>query len=377
MSDRIDRLAGAGFRSPLGESAEGLQQTRGSWQGESVEVAPRDATSLLADAKEELAMAMSEQMEVKDIEERQVEDPGTYGERVNEIEGVWGMLQEQLPDLDLDALRGLLEHFLEQTDPSDEDIRRLVDQQFSDPSHAFAALDTIAGQLRTAGRDELATRVIAARDRLQAERGPDIRAGLNVTAAAFELADGDRQEAAALRDLYRASVFATSGPAGLYRGIIEQFGVEGFADRLRFLTRATADDLAAEGPSVEPARLQQLLGDLSTLRVLDTVHDRCKLAVTRLSQQGQDGLTPTGMLQVLLPLTTDPMVGPNKLLAVPDGLGVPADQFEIRVGVLRESRDILAMVPVTVYRDGDVRAAVLRAAQEAMDLTIEQEENAV
>ena len=57
MSDRIDRLAGAGFRSPLGESAEGLQQPRGSWQGESVEVAPRDATSLLADAKEELAMA--------------------------------------------------------------------------------------------------------------------------------------------------------------------------------------------------------------------------------------------------------------------------------------------------------------------------------
>ncbi len=47
---------------------------------------------------------MSEEMEVNDIKEREIEEEGTgYADRVNEIEGAWKMLEEQLPDLDLNG----------------------------------------------------------------------------------------------------------------------------------------------------------------------------------------------------------------------------------------------------------------------------------
>ena len=374
MADRMDALSGTALRGPAGSSPEDAPTARGTWQGEAVLVAPPSVESLLDDAKEELTFAIAEQMEIKDIEDRSVEESGSYGERVNEIEGVWKLLDEQLPDLDLDALRALLENFLEQETLSEDDISRMVQERFGDPSHTYAALDTLASELRGHGREEMADRTAAVRDRMLQDNGPAIRAGLNVSATAFEVAAGDRAAAAELRDLYRTTVLAAPGPAGVYRGMIQQFGVDGFSDHLRFLTRAVGDDLAAAGPSVEPARLQELLEDLSALRVLDTAHDRCAQLARRVNQQGPVTLTPTEVLQNLLPLTEEPINGPAKLLALADRLGIPADRYDTRVALLRESRDVLAALPVAVYRDGDARMTLLRAVQEAMDITIEQEE---
>ncbi|MEJ0017904.1 MAG: type III secretion system gatekeeper subunit SctW [Acetobacteraceae bacterium] len=257
---------------------------------------------------------------------------------------------------------------------SEDDILRMVGERFGDPTHADVAMDGLEKALHLAGRDELADRVTGARARFQAEQGPAIRAGLNVTGAAFEIAAGDKAAAGELRDLYRATVFGKPGPAGLYRGMIGQFGVEGFTDRLRFLTHAAGDDLAAEGPSVDPARLQELIRDLSTLRVLDTVHERCTELANRLDRQNQVRLAPTDVLQALLPLTEETVNGPSKILAVPEKLDIPASRLDAQITLLREAREVMTIMPVAIYRDMDARAALLRGMQEAMDITIEREE---
>ena len=377
MSDRIDGIANT-FRMPTEHSQqETLQDPQGNWHGESVEVGPRDALSLLQDAKEELTTLMSEEMEVKDIKEREIEEKEFgYADRVNEIEGAWKMLEEQLPDLDLNALHDLLEEFMGAGDLSEDDIRRMVGEKFKDPSHAFAAMQGLEQALRTVGRDEMADRVASVREQFAAEHGPSIRAGLNITKTALEISGGDRVAAGELRDLYRSTVFGKPGPSGLYRGIIDQFGVEGFADRMRFLTRAVGDDLVAEGPSVDPARLQELIRDLSTLRVLDTVHERCDQLTARLERQNQVKVETTDVMQSLLPLTEETVNGPSKIIAVPEKLGIPETRLDARITLLREARDVMALMPVAIYRDADARGAVLRAMQEAMDITIEQEEAA-
>jgi type III secretion protein W len=374
MADRIEGLSGPAFRSPGGTPEETLPDTRGTWQGETVEVGPRDAASLLADAMEELTFALAEEMEVKEIKERKVEEEeDAFGDRVHEIHGVWKMLEEQLPDLDLEALRELFEELVG-TDASEEEIARKVGERFRDPTHADAALDGLEKALRAAGDTALADRVATVRERFRAENGPAIRAGLNVTGAVMEVAAGDRAAAGELRDLYRATVFGVPGPAGLYRGIISQFGIDGFADRIRFLTRAAGDDLAAAGPSVDPVRLQELIRDLSALRVLDTVHERCGTLAARLERQNGVTVTPTDLLQHLLPLTEETVSGPSKPLGLPERLGLPASPPEAGIMLLREAREVMGMMPVAIYRDMDARAAVLRGMQEAMDIMIEREE---
>lgn len=375
MSDRIDSISNLTYRPSTDQSETGLQDTTGTWQGETVEVGPRDALSLLDDAKEEITTLVSEEMEIKDIKERKVEEPDhTYSERVNEIEGAWKMLEEQLPDLDLNALHDLFEEFMEAGDLSEEEIQRRVSEKFPDPSHAFMAMQGLDDALRINGREEMAERVGTVRERFMSENGPSIRAGLNVSKTAMEISGGDRAAAQELRDLYRSTIFGTPGPSSVYRGIIDQYGMDGFGERLRFLTKAVGDDLSSEGPSIDRARLQELIRDLSTLRVLDTVHERCGQLTDRLERQNHVKVEPTNVMQALLPLTEEPVNGPSKIIAIPEKLGIPQTQIEARITLFREAREVMGMLPVAIYRDMDARGSVLRAMQEAMDIAIEQEE---
>ena len=372
MSDRIDAAAAATSRAridptPLGAGAIAT----GEWRGQAVQIEPK-AGSLLENAKEELTFAHSETIESKEISAREITEAGHT--RVEDIEDLDGYF-DRLPHFNRAELQALLRD-LRQSEPDEDAILAQVGARFDDPSHAYAALDLAEQALRRDNLTELADRVGAARARLLAEQGPAIRAGLNVSIAADAAADGDRQGAAELRDYYRSTVFGAPSPAALYGEIVGKFGVEGFAQRVGFLTRALGDDLAAAGSSVEPARLRQILDGLSALRVLDTVHDRADQLAGRLQRVSQVTVTPTEVMRQLLPLTTEPVSGPSKINPIPGRLGVPATKLPAQIGLLRETRDIMAMLPPVLYRDMDARAAVLRGVQEAMDILIEREEAA-
>jgi type III secretion protein W len=371
MSDRIDAFGNAALRygKDEAEATEGGAAT-GIWSGEGVRLEPPDALSLLEDAKEELTFMHEERMESKSIEERNLrsEDEGP-SERVERIRQV----MEQLPDLDsheLDVFRAALQ--ASKCDAAE--VLRQMRERFSDPSHGHAALQYAEQEFRGGGELELADRVAEARAQFEAEEGPAIRAGLNVSKAAFEVAEGDRAAAAELRDSYRAAVFGKPGPSGIYKGIIDRVGIEGFPAQVKFLTRALGDDLGAAGPSVERPQLRELLENLYALRTLDTVHERCGELAGRVKRLCGTELAPTTVMQRLLPLTEETVSGPSKIKGIPEQVGVPARRLDAQILFLREAQGIMAMMPPAVYRDLDARFSVLGGIQEAMDLVIEREE---
>ncbi|MER8982445.1 TyeA family type III secretion system gatekeeper subunit [Mesorhizobium sp. M0870] len=187
---------------------------------------------------------------------------------------------------------------------------------------------------------------------------------------------GDQSVGAELHDFYRATLSSGPGPLRLYREILNKFGVEGFARHIAFLTRTLGQDIASAGPSVEPARLREILGGLSALRVLDTVHEFCEKMVDRIQRRSMIDITATGVMQQLLPLVEDAVPSPSKIIPIPERFGISAVQLDLHIAVLRESRNLLAMIPVGVYRDMEARKKTLRAVEAAMDLRIEQEESA-
>jgi type III secretion protein W len=377
MSERIDRTA-APVRT-VTETPDGPQEgAAGSWRGEAVRIAAPDIASLLDNAKEELSFAHSSRMERKSIQERRITraERGQQAERQEQLEERQVHLDEytgRLPDFDQRRYASMLED-LRKSGEGMEGILRRARERFPDPSHAFAALDLAQNRFREEGDGERARLLAAARDRLAEENGEAIRAGLNVSVAAFEFAEGNREAAADLRERYRETVFSEPGPSGLYRGIIAKFGAEGFPSHIRFLSRAVGDDLGAAGPSVEPARLHELVRDLSALRVLDTVHERCAQLAERVARQAGAVVTVTEIMRQLLPLTEEVVAGPSKLIGLPAQVGIPEDRIEAQIAFLREAREIVAMLPPGLFRDVDARFAVLRAAQEALDVLIEREE---
>jgi len=327
---------------------------------------------MLADAKEEMTFAHSERMEHKSMRDRKVTAPNeAMIERIAKIQEIEDWL-ERLPDLDPEQAQA----FLDEARRGGQDSGALLGrarERFGDPSHAFAALDIVEQVLRRENPD-VASAAGAAREALLEAEGPAIRAGINVSAAAFEAAGQDRTAVAELRELYREVVLGNPVPAAIYRGILQHFGTEDFPDRLRFLTRALGDDLAAAGPSVEPAKLRETLEGLSGLRVLDTAHERCGLLARRVGKLC--GITPpvTEVMRVLLPLTEQTSHGPGTVGSIPSQLGIPEGRLDARILMMGEARAVMALLPVGIYRDQDNRFAVLRSLQDAMDTLIEREE---
>lgn len=369
MSERIETGSATAARLPTDLDRSAPEQATGSWAGEQVEMQP-DALSLLMDAKEELTFAHSERVESKSIEERNVEE--AHGDVVERVQRIQEML-DKLPDLDPRAIEAFSAE-MRAARASGQRILEALQERFSDPSHQYAALQAAGEDARQAGDTEMAARLNEAAQRLEAQAGPAIRAGLNVSRTAMEAADGDRNAAAELRDSYREAVFGRPGPAGVYKGILDRFGTEGFAGRIGFLTRAAGDELAAAGPSVPPTRLRELLADLSALRMLDTAHERASVLSRRVGQVAGVEIATVEVMRRLLPFTEDAVGGAAKLLAVPEQCGVPAARLDAQILFIRETRDLLALMPAGIFRDMDARFSVLAGAQEAMDRLIEREE---
>lgn len=336
-------------------------------------LAPPDAATLLANAKEELTFAMSEKLESRTLKERKVSAPGeAMVERIQKIQEIEEWL-ERLPDLD----PGETAAFLEEARRGGRDAQALLGrarERFGDPSHAFAALDIGEQALRREGRTEEADAAARARETLLEAEGPAVRAGINISVAAFEAAKADRGAAAELRDLYRQVVLGNPAPAAMYRAILEKFGTEDFAGRLAFLTRAVGDDLRAAGPSIEPAQLRETIDGLSGLRVLDTAHDRCATLAKRLGRLC--GVTPpvTEVMRALLPLSEQTTQGPGTVMPILRQVGLPDKRLDAQILMMREARGVMAALPTGIFRDQDTRFAVLRSMQEAMDSLIEREE---
>lgn len=345
----------------------------GSWRGEAVRLATPTHATLLEQAKEERTFGFSEAMELKGLAERKISEDRRAPplSAVHEIEAYF----ERLPCFDRAELQGLLRD-IRSDDSALQDILRKVRRRFADPSYAYAALDLAARELRREGLDQLAIRTDGAKAQLMAEQEVAVRAGLNISVAASELAAGDQGLAAELRDFYRATVSSNPGPLRVYKEILRKSGVEGFAWHVAFLTRALGEDIASAGPSVEPARLCEILSGLSVLRVLDTVHESCKKMVERMRRRNIIDITAAGVMWQLLPLVEDTVPGPSKVIPIPERLGIPPIHLGLQIAVLRDSRNLLAMIPIGVYRDLEARESTLRAVEEAMDILIEQEESA-
>lgn len=370
MSDRIDAVGHTTLRHDNAEAEAAPGGATGTWHGEGVRLEAPDALSLLEDAKEELTFMHQERMESKSIEERNLRNEDeSKSERVQRIRE----MLEQLPDLDSDELDAFRAALLAGKCDAAATLREMR-ERFSDPSHGHAALQYAEHELRAGGEAELADRVAEARAQMEAEEGPAIRAGLNVTKAAFETAEGDRAAAAGLRESYRTAIFGKPGPSGVYKGIIDRVGVEGFSAQVKFLTRALGDDLGAAGPSVERPQLRELLENLYALRTLDTVHERCGELAGRVKRLCGTEVAPTAVMQRLLPLTEETVSGPSKIKGIPEQVGVPARRLDAQILFLREAQGVMAMMPPAVYRDMDARFSVLGGIQEAMDLLIEREE---
>ena len=166
---------------------------------------------------------------------------------------------------------------------SADSLLRELARGSTDATHQFAMLDLLE-QMLGEGEGELAQLVKDARAQLMAEKGPDVKAGLNL-AQEVNARAATPDEMQGLRDLYRSEVIGFSKPQDCFRSLLAARGEAGLKDAISFLLAGCGADLAASNPSMDPVQLRRILLDLQCVDVLQTVLGDLDKLGARMQQQ--------------------------------------------------------------------------------------------
>ncbi len=245
--------------------------SNGNYRGDVVKLQP-DAKSLL-DAAEELTFKVSEYQE-KNISKRKVlDDFGT----VSEVQALVEEYLKKVPELEKQQkLKDLVSNLTKQSVGVSQQLQAYLNSYSSDVSEQFVALSQVKKQL--AGKPEakaLLALIDASLTKMAKEQGSKIKAGLIIYETALEFSsDKDIGDIQGLRDFYRDSVLDYQGLGDAYQNVLQRFGDKKITKAIGFLLKGLSADLQVQGSSVEASKLQQVMGDMNKLRIINGMHEQ-------------------------------------------------------------------------------------------------------
>jgi type III secretion system YopN/LcrE/InvE/MxiC family regulator len=344
---------------------------RGELMGTAVLVEDDPAADLM-DSMEELSFQFEEKAAKRLAERRMGPLQGSRASFVRALEAWFSMLPD-MPGRDrLDrSVQNLRRALQSGTLPDPDALLKELARESRDPSHQFAMLDLME-QMLAEGETQLLDLVRRTRTQLMAEKGADIKAGINLAEEvnARATTPGEMQE---LRDLYRSEVVGFTKVQDCFRSLLASRGPAGLADAIEFLIAGCGKDLAAQSPSLEKAELGRILTDLQCVQVLQTVMDALSKLSARMGTQFADPCLLNGqqLTGQVLELTERPFVPPEAIANLLGECGMR--KLLAQMDFTRElTRLFRQLSPRLFAKEGD-RQRLVEAAQEHLDGLISME----
>lgn len=169
-----------------------------------------------------------------------------------------------------------------------------------DPTRTYVVLQHVTAQAQAEGRERDAQQALDFQEQVHIRYAEQIQAGMNI-AQALKVASGDPSLRQAVRSLYYASVVITQSLVTIMQALLGLLGEDGVSAGLSMMSRALADDIAAQRPSQPTDTLRTLLIGLQSCRQLSAVLNSCHLFLQRSpSPEPQAEHTAVFLLQRLL-----------------------------------------------------------------------------
>lgn len=366
QGEALDRAAQSATTAPAAETGRAM--------GVALQV-EADPTAELMDSMEELT-AQFEEKSLKKLADRKLgEAQGPRSSFLRAIEA-WSKVLPDMPGRDqLDAILRQARLARAGGQPmSADDLLRQLGRASTDATHQFAMLDLLE-QMLGESEGDLAQLVKDARAQLMAEKGPDVKAGLNL-AQEVNARAATPEEMQGLRDLYRSEVFGFTKPQDCFRSLLAARGPEGLKGAISFLLAGCGADLAASNPSMDPVQLRQILLDLQCVDVLQTVlGDLDKLGARMQSQFGEAcRLTGEQMTGRVLDFTEQAFVTAPGIGAFVGETGLQA--LLAQMDFTRELVGLFRRLSPRLFGKETDRQKLVDAAQEHLDGLVSLEEEA-
>lgn len=249
--------------------------------------------------------------------------------------------------------------------PNTKEFLRQLAQGSKDPSHQFAMMEVLEALLE-AGDKDIAKLVAAARKELVAEKGAEIRAGVNLAEAVNARAKKP-EEMQALRDLYRAEVVGFRSPQECFASLMASRGPGRLQEAIDFLIEGAGVDLNSPSPSREPAELRRIVLDLQCVTVLKTVYDRSSEMLARMGREfGEKPLVGAEQLTgSVMDLTRAPFASKESVSGFIDRCGIVGTPA--KMDFCRELQGWVRDLSPRLYENEQSRQDTVVATQELMD----------
>ncbi|VVN36139.1 hypothetical protein PS682_05188 [Pseudomonas fluorescens] len=231
-------------------------------------------------------------------------------------------------------------------------VDKLLELTGGDPARAFVVLKYVAAQADSEVRPSEAALARDALAKLEVRFKGEIQAGLNI-AVALQAASVDPQERQALRSLYYASVVTRQSLASMMQALLGVYGGERFADGLKVMRKALADDIAAKVSSMPTPLLRTLLLGLQSCGQLGGVLAGCHTLRQRLGVDHD----AVALLQRLLGFAGSGITAAEILRFGADLLGGSNAQQLLALNALYP---LVQQLPLALWLDGRVREETLR-----------------
>ncbi len=366
QGEALDRAAQSAAARPAAETGRAM--------GVALTV-EADPTAELMDSMEELT-AQFEEKSLKKLADRKLGSAqGSRSAFVRAMEA-WAKVLPDMPGREhLDrALRGMRQARAAGQPMSADSLLRELARGSTDATHQFAMLDLLE-QMLGEGEGDLAQLVKDARAQLMAEKGADVKAGLNL-AQEVNARAATPEEMQGLRDLYRSEVNGFSKPQDCFRSLLATRGEAGLKDAISFLLAGCGADLAASNPSMDPVQLRRILLDLQCVDVLQTVLGDLDKLGARMQQQFGEACRLTGqqMTGRVLDFTEQAFVTAPGIAAFVGETGVQA--LLAQMDFTRELVGLFRRLSPRLFGKETDRQKLVDAAQEHLDGLVSLEEEA-
>ena len=331
-----------------------------------------DPMAELMDSMEELSFQFEEKASKRVGERKLGEMQGSRSALIRALES-WMAVMPDMPGRDFIGrlLRNIRNSFASGETPSERDILKELSRGSTDPSHQFAMLD-IMEQAFGEGEDAMRALVRQAKARLAEERGPEIRAGINLAEEVNARATTP-EEMRELRDMYRSEVVGFTKPQECFRSLLAARGAEGLKDAIDFLIAGCGVDLKSSSPSMDAAALGRILTDLQCVQVLQTVLDALTALGKRMGKQFGETCLLDGeqMAGRVLDFTEQAFVAAPGIAAFIADCGMKA--LLARMDFARELTGLFRKLSPRLFEKEGDRQRLVDAAQEHLDELITEE----
>ena len=253
---------------------------------------------------------------------------------------------------------------------ADEILRGLAHES-TDPTHQFAMLDLME-QMLGADETEMRDLILQARAQLLADKGPEVKAGINLAEEvnARATSPGEMQD---LRDMYRSEVVGFTKVQDCFRSLLAARGAGGLTDAIAFLIAGCGKDLASTMPSIEKAALERIMTDLQCVQVLQTVMENLTQLSTRMDVQFGEQCLLNGeqLTGHVLELTEQAFVSAGAIAQLVGECGMR--KLLAQMDFSRELTRIFRKLSPRLFANEGDRQRLVEAAQEHLDALIAEE----